>query len=110
MLLGFGPRPSHFLLPGQEKVTKEKATPTSGPGYAGVPSFRCRSGGTSRRGVPSPSLLPRRPCLASPCATPPLGLLTGNGVRVVWKIENCFGIFWPDAQTIRRHQPPLSGG
>src|SRR5690606_5719166 len=39
------PRPSHFLLSGQEKVTKEKATPTSGPGFAGVPSFRCCSGG-----------------------------------------------------------------
>src|SRR5690606_41128115 len=42
--------------------------------------------GPSRRDVPVPSLLARRPCLASPCATPPLGLLTGNGVRVAWKI------------------------
>src|SRR5690606_38096339 len=82
-LLVSAPRPSHFLFArAKEKVTKEKARPTSGPGYAGVPSFRCRSGGTSRRGIPAPSLLARRPCLASPCATPPLGLLTGDGVRV----------------------------
>ena len=39
LLLGY------FLLSRQEKVTKEKATPSSGPGCAGVPSLRrCCSG------------------------------------------------------------------
>ena len=37
--------------------------------------------GPSRRDVPVPSFLARRPCLASPCATPPLGLLTGTAAR-----------------------------
>ena len=46
MLLVSASRPSHFLFArAKEKVTKEKARPTSGPGYAGVPSLRCRSGG-----------------------------------------------------------------
>src|SRR5690606_37133598 len=53
---------------------------------ARLPSFRCRSGGrhegASLPRRPRPSFLVRRPCLASPCATPPLSLLTGNGVRV----------------------------
>ena len=44
--------------------------------------------GPSRRDVPVPSLLARRPCLASPCAAPPLGLLTGAGVRADWKFLN----------------------
>ncbi|SIQ18206.1 hypothetical protein SAMN05878282_102574 [Aquipseudomonas alcaligenes] len=34
--------------------------------------------GPSRRDVPVPSFLARHPCLASPCTTPPLGLLTGS--------------------------------
>ena len=37
--------------------------------------------GPSRRDVPVPSLLARRPCLASPCAAPTLGLLKGSRVR-----------------------------
>ncbi|MBU1330423.1 MAG: hypothetical protein KJ651_07085, partial [Gammaproteobacteria bacterium] len=42
-LMGFAPlRASHFLLLAQEKVTKEKGTPPSGPGYAGIPSFHHR--------------------------------------------------------------------
>ena len=36
---------SHFLLFAQEKVTKEKGTPTSGFRCAKLPSLRCRSGG-----------------------------------------------------------------
>ena len=38
--------------------------------------------GPSRRDVPVPSFLARRPCLASPCATPALGLLTGTVARM----------------------------
>src|SRR5690606_23096828 len=64
----------------------------------------------SRRDVPVPSLLARRPCLASPCATPPLGLLTGNGVRVAWKIVDVALALLFFVRTNRRHQPPLSGG
>gem|GEM_PF-3496600 len=85
---------SHFFLFGQEKVTKKKATPTSGLGVPGLlhktPSLRRRSGAAlgvglgvpSRRDVhadggPDPSLLARHPCLASPLcsayARPPEG-------------------------------------
>jgi len=66
MLLVSASRPSHFLFArAKEKVTKEKARPTSGPGYAGVPSFRCRSGGrhegTSLSLRSSLGVLPRVP-------------------------------------------------
>ena len=70
---------SHFFLCGQEKVTKKKATP-----YIRVllrktslPPAMLR--GSSRRDIHVPSLLARHPCLASPCATPTLGLLKGSG-------------------------------
>ena len=44
--------------------------------------------GSSRRAIPGPSLLARHPCLATPCATPTLGLLKGTRDRVVWKFLN----------------------
>ena len=44
--------------------------------------------GSSRRAIPGPSLLARHPCLATPCATPTLGLLKGARDRVVWKFLN----------------------
>ena len=44
---------SHFLLPGQEKVTKEKATPASGSGLR--PDFP-RSGAAPGAGLQGPSL------------------------------------------------------
>jgi len=76
-----------FRLPGEllslclrkEKVTKEKAHPTSGPACGGVPSFRRCSRGTSRRAIPGPSRLSRHPCRSTPYATIPLSLLTGPG-------------------------------
>jgi hypothetical protein len=71
-------RASHFLLLAQEKVTKEKGTPPSGPGYAGVPSFHHRSRGTPRRAIPGPSWLSRHPCRSTPYAAIPLGLLKGT--------------------------------
>ena len=46
-------RASHFLLLAQEKVTKEKGTPPSGPGCAGVPSFHHHSRGTTGCGPPT---------------------------------------------------------
>ena len=65
----------------KEKVTKEKAHPTSGPGCAGVPSLHRRSRGTFRRDVPVPSELSRRPCRSTPSTPIPLGLLRGPGSR-----------------------------
>ena len=108
---GFGP-PAESLsccLP-NKKVTKEEGHPTSGSARCAdrLPSLRCGSGGTSRRDVPAwaaPSFVPRSAsCLASPCATPALGLLNGSWVRVVCRTECsvllCFGFFLhgrPDA-------------
>ena len=70
-------RASHFLLLAQEKVTKEKGTPTFGPGCAVVPSFHHHSRGTLRRAIPGPSQLSRHPCRSTPYAAIPLGLLKG---------------------------------
>src|SRR5690606_18312905 len=84
---GFGPPAESLSLCSRERESdqRESAPDIRVWPAARLPSLRCRSGGTSRRGVPAPSFLARRPCLASPCATPPLGLLTGNGVRAAWK-------------------------
>src|SRR5690606_2608032 len=53
------PRPSHFLLSGQEKVTKEKATPTSGSGLQ--PDF-------PRSGAAPGAVTKGRPCPFVPCS------------------------------------------
>ena len=45
---------------------------------ARLPSFRCRSGGRLTRAIHGPLSLSPHPCGSSPCATPPLGLLTGT--------------------------------
>src|SRR5690606_37894262 len=67
--------------------------------------------GPSRWDVPVPSLLARRPCLASPCATPPLGLLTGNGVRVAWKIVDvCFALAFSFCTNYQATPNAPSGG
>ena len=83
----------------QEKVTKEKGTPTSGSGgYAArLPSFRCRSGGQRTRGVHAPLRLSPHPCGSSPCATPPLGLLTGT------RAPSCLVVFLCAARIGRCH-------
>src|SRR5690606_11192678 len=69
---------SHFLLFGQEKVTKEKATPTSGSGlrpdfprFGAAPGARHEATSQPRR--PRPSFLARRPAQHLL-----LGLLTGE--------------------------------
>src|SRR3990167_7920812 len=78
LVLRFRPlRASHFLLLAQEKVTKEKGTPSSGPGCAGVPSFHHHSRGTPRRAIHGPSWLSRHPCRSTPYAAISLGLLKG---------------------------------
>src|SRR5690606_8640970 len=77
------PRARHFFLFAQEKVTKKKGTPTSGPACGGVPSLRCRSGGRLTRAIHGPLSLSPHPCGSSPCATPPLGLLTGASARLM---------------------------
>ena len=45
---------------------------------ARLPSFRCHSGGRLTRAIHGPLSLSPHPCGSSPCATPPLGLLTGT--------------------------------
>ena len=66
--------------------------------------------GPSRRDIHVPSLLARHPCLASPCATPPLGLLKGIRDRVACKsLSKSFALF-PFIQPDRRRESPLSGG
>ena len=48
---------------------------------ARLPSLRRCSGGRLTRAILGPLSLSPHPCGSSPYATPPLGLLTGNGVR-----------------------------
>lgn len=71
-----------FSLPAQRESNQRESAPD-----IRVRSLRNRTSlapaplrGSSRRDVPVPSFLARRPCLAPPCATPALGLLTGEGV------------------------------
>lgn len=70
-----------FSLPAQRESNQRESAPD-----IRVRSLRNRTSlapaplrGSSRRDVPVPSFL-ARPCLAPPCATPALGLLTGEGV------------------------------
>ena|SRR5690606_7715502 len=98
---------SHFLLSGQEKVTKEKATPTSGSGLRRLPSLQCCSGGRLTRAILGPLSLSPHPCGSSPYAAPPLGLLKGIGVRVA---RESFGLSISSVRTGRRHEPPLQEG
>ncbi len=70
--------------------------------------------GSSRRAIPGPSLLARHPCLATPYATPTLGLLKGIRDRGAWKCpsnesKKSIRLFLR-ARPDRRHQPPLSVG
>ena len=57
---------------------------------ARLPSLRRCSGGRLTRAILGPLSLSPHPCGSSPYATPPLGLLTGNGVRVA---REAFGLF-----------------
>jgi len=67
---GFGLTPSYFLFAcAKEKVTKEKAHPASGSGYARLPSLHHRSRGTPRRAIPGPSRLSRHPGRSTPSTT-----------------------------------------
>jgi len=70
--------------------------------------------GSSRRAIPGPSLLARHPCLATPYATPKLGLLKGIKDRGAWKCpsnesKKSLRLFLR-ARPDRRHQTPLSEG
>ncbi len=68
----------------------------------------------SRRDIHVPSLLARHPCLASPYATPTLGLLKGIRDRGVWKFLNSDSNkalrSFADQKSIRRRRTLLSGG
>ncbi len=76
---------SYFLFArAKEKVTKEKARPTSGFRFAKLPSLRrCsegRHGGPSLPRRPRPSFLVWHPCQTPLSTAPPLGLLTGSEI------------------------------
>ena len=68
----------------KEKVSKEKARPTSGPAFrfatCRVRSLHRRSTGTARRDILVPSRLSRHPCRSTPSTPIPLTLLTGLSV------------------------------
>src|SRR5690606_199714 len=95
---GFGPPAESLSLVWPRESNQREGHPDIRPRLCRGSLLPVLLRGPSRRDVPVPSFLARRPCLASPCATPPLGLLTGNGVRVAWKIENLLWLFWPNAQ------------
>ena len=80
--LSFGERVTSLCLC-KEKVTKEKAHPTSGSRCARLPSFHPCSRGPPRRAIPGPSRLSRHPCRSTPYATIPLGLLKGALIPVL---------------------------
>ena len=64
---------------------------------ARLPSLRCHSGGRRTRGVHAPLRLSPHPCGSSPCATPPLGLLTGT------RAPRCLVVFLGAARIDRSH-------
>ena len=66
-----------FLL-AQERCANE-GHPAYGFRFAQLPSLRCCSGVRLTWAIPGPLSLSPHPCGSSPCATPPLGLLTGPG-------------------------------
>ncbi|KAB0547968.1 hypothetical protein F7R01_10745 [Pseudomonas argentinensis] len=64
---------------GRPRQKKPKGlAPTSGPSFAGVPSFHHCSGGRPGRAIHGPSGLSPHPCGSSPCTMIPLGLLEGR--------------------------------
>ena len=83
MVLVSPTRATHFSLFAQRKVSKRKRPPTSGSGL--WPDFP-PSGAASGTGIHGTSLSRYasrgHPGRSSPCATPPLGLLTGTRLRV----------------------------
>src|SRR5690606_40541193 len=86
---GFGPPAESLSLCSRERESNQReSAPDIRPRLRRGSLAPVPLRGPSRRGVPAPSFLARRPCLASPCATPPLGLLTGIGDRVAWKIND----------------------
>ena len=71
-------RAPYFSLLVQRKVSKRKHAPTSGSGLRpDFPPSGAASGAVTK-GRPCPFVPRSASCLASPCATPPLGLLTGT--------------------------------
>src|SRR5690606_28752393 len=76
---------------------------------ARLPSLRRCSGGRLTRAILGPLSLSPHPCGSSPYATPPLGLLTGIGVRVARRFElgslevtrgKGFAVFHPTSGTV----------
>ncbi|RRV26923.1 hypothetical protein EGJ29_00460 [Pseudomonas sp. s199] len=94
----------------QRKVSKRKRTPTSGSGLRPDFPHSGAAPGAVTKGRPCPFVPRSASCLAPPCATPPLGLSDGDMSPSRLEDREFALAFWPDAQTIRRHQPPLSGG
>ena len=81
-------RAPYFSLLVQRKVSKRKHAPTSGSGLRpDFPPSGAASGAVTK-GRPCPFVPRSASCLASPCATPPLGLLTGISARLMQGCEN----------------------
>ncbi|VXB97352.1 hypothetical protein PSEUDO8AS_40343 [Pseudomonas sp. 8AS] len=77
--LGFAHPGDSLFFVCAKKSKQKKAHPGIRPcASLRVPSFRCHSGGRLTRAIPGPLSLSPHPCGSSPCATPPLGLLTGT--------------------------------
>ncbi len=91
----------------RESSQRESAPDIRGRPLGGQTSFALVAGlgAFSRRGASAPSLLARRPCLASPCATPPLGLLTGSRSESPARTRRGYGVAF-----CARPVMPLQGG
>ncbi|ACO78303.1 hypothetical protein AvCA_21020 [Azotobacter vinelandii CA] len=82
ILLVSAPRPSHFLFArAKEKVTKEKARPIIRPRLRRGSLAPAPLRGHVAKGRPCPFATRSASCLASPSATPALGLLNGSRFR-----------------------------
>jgi hypothetical protein len=85
--LGFPPCwRAYFLLCGQKKVAKEKATPGSAPGYARFPALLGLLGGwlNSPAAQTTPAEGPQQPCVARHLSRGPVNHPRSRGVPRFW--------------------------
>src|SRR5690606_6026108 len=93
---GFGPPAESLSLCSRERESNQReSAPDIRPRLRRGSLLPVPLRGHVTKGRPCPFVPRSASCLASPCATPPLGLLTGNWLRVAWKIENLLWLFDP---------------
>src|SRR5690606_12858086 len=107
---GFGPPAESLSLVWPRESNQREGHPDIRPRLCRGSLLPVLLRGPSRRDVPVPSFLSRRPCLASPSATPPPGLLTGKGGRVARKSGYLLWLSWPDAQPSAEINRPFRKG